>query len=188
MSFSFSPFPQLTTERLLLRQLVLEDADEIFLLRSDPVVNKHLNRPKAVSIDDATAFIERINTYVVNNQSVFWGISFKDKNKLIGTICLWNFSEEENKAEVGYELLPQYHGRGIMQEAFSKVMEYAFQTLHLSSIEAWTVLQNENSVKILERNGFKRNAELEGKIDRSVEGPDVIIFSLSKQTYLNSTA
>jgi ribosomal-protein-alanine N-acetyltransferase len=186
MPFSFLPFPQLKTDRLLLRQMTLEDAGEIFLLRSDPLVNKHLNRIKAVSIDDATAFIEKINTAILNNQSIFWGICFIGESKLIGTICLWNFSEQENKAEIGYELLPPFQGKGIMQEAMSTVAEFGFLTLQLESLEAWTVLQNESSIKILERNLFRKDFGLENKIDRSVEGPDVIIYSLSKKNYLNS--
>jgi [ribosomal protein S5]-alanine N-acetyltransferase len=186
MILNCSPFPELTTERLLLRQLTITDVEEIFLLRSDPIVNKHLGRPKANSIDDAKAFIEKIDTLVQNNQSLFWGICYTREGKLVGTICLWNFSEEENKAEIGYELLPSFHRKGIMQEAFSKVIEYGFKTLELNSIEAWTTIQNENSIRILERNHFRRDMDLESKMDKTIEGPDMIIYSLSKTNYLNS--
>ncbi|HTM90805.1 MAG TPA: GNAT family N-acetyltransferase [Flavisolibacter sp.] len=186
MQFNFSSFPELLTERLLLRQLNVKDEEEIFELRSDDVVNKYLDRPKAKSIKDAEDFIERINFGINNRQSFFWAICFRHQPKLIGTICLWNFSEEENKAEVGYELLPPFHGKGIMQEAFSKVTEFGFQTLQLSTIEAWTAGQNENSIKLLERNHFKRDFEQENKIDRAKEGPDTVIYSLSKINYLNS--
>ena len=186
MQLSFSAFPQLTTERLRLRQLTMADTNEIFLLRSSPVVNKHLGRPKTTSIDEAKAFIEKINTGIQNNQSLYWGICFIEQDKLIGTICLWNFSKEENKAEIGYELLPTFQGKGIMQEAFSKVTELGFRDLQLNTIEAWTVVQNENSIKILERNRFKRDPKLENRIDKSVESPDTIIYSLSRTNYLNS--
>jgi ribosomal-protein-alanine N-acetyltransferase len=188
MSLSFSPFPQLITERLSLRQLSLKDAEEIFALRSDEIVNKHLNRPKATSIEDAIAFINKINFAIDANQSIFWSICFKGESQLIGTICLWNFLEEENKAEIGYELLPQFHGKGIMQEAFLKVVEFGFQTLELNSIEAWTTVPNNGSIKILERNHFKRDQELESKIDRTIEGPELIIYSLSKEVFKQQVA
>lgn len=184
MKFSFSSFPQLLTERLLLRQLSLKDEEEIFALRSDETVNKYLDRPKASSIEDARAFINKINLGA--HASFFWAICFREESKLLGTICLWNFSEEESKAEIGYELLPQFHGQGIMQEAFLKVAEFGFQNLQLHLIEAWTTKQNEGSIKILERNYFTRNDDLENKIDRTIEGPDLIIYSLSKANYLNS--
>lgn len=183
MHLKFSPFPQLTTDRLLLRQLSLKDAEKIFALRSDEVVNKYLDRPAATSVEEAKAFINKINSGIQANQSMYWAICFKDQPELVGTICMWNFSEEENKAEIGYELLPQFHGKGIMQEAFSKVVAYGFQTLELSRIEAWTTIQNNGSKKILERNHFKRNVELEEKIDRGVEGPGCIIYSLSKEIF-----
>ena len=188
MPFLFSPRPEIVTERLLLRQLNLEDAEEIFELRSNEIVNKHLNRAKATSIEDAKEFIEKITDNVNGGQSLFWAICFKDQSKLMGTICLWNFSEEENKAETGYELLPQFHGKGIMNEAFSKVIEFGFQTLKLESIEAWTTVQNDGSKKVLERNRFQRNPELESKISRAVEGPDLIIYSLSKKMFTQQVA
>lgn len=166
--------------------MTLKDVGEIFLIRTDPIVNKHLNRPKAASIDDATAFIKRINAGIENNQSLFWGIGFIGENKLVGTICLWNFSAKENKAETGYELLPSFHGKAIMQEAVSKVLEFGFGTLQLTSIEARTVKQNESSIKILERNRFNRAPDLESRIDRQSEGPDTIIYLLSRANYLNS--
>lgn len=188
MAFLFLAFPDIVTERLFLRQLRLDDAEEIFELRTNEIVNKHLDRAKATSIEDAKEFIEKI-TYNVNaGQSLFWAICFKDQPKLVGTICLWNFSEEENKAETGYELLPEFHGKGIMNEAFSKVIEFGFLTLKLESIEAWTTLQNDGSIKVLERNCFQRNHGLESKINRAVEGPDLIIYSLSKKMFTRQVA
>ena len=55
-SFSFTPFPELTTQRLFLRQLTDEDAPFIYLLRSDESVNKFLDRQKAASVQEAVAF------------------------------------------------------------------------------------------------------------------------------------
>ena len=186
MSLTISSFPSMETKRLSLRQLDMNDENEIFALRSDDIVNKHLGRPKAKSIQDARDFITKIKAGVNNNQSLFWAISFKEEEKLIGTICLWNFSEQRDTAEIGYELLPPFHGKGIMQEAFLKVIEFGFDTLQLKKIEAWTVTQNDGSIKILERNHFKRDHEAESTIDRNTEGPDLIIYSLSKEEYLNS--
>jgi [ribosomal protein S5]-alanine N-acetyltransferase len=179
----FTPFPQLSTERLMLRELKAQDAPEIFLLRSDPVVNKHLERPKAKHIDEAKAFIEKINQAVEKDESIFWAICPKDRQSLAGTICLWNFANEKKRAEIGYELLPAFHNKGIMQEAFLAVLNYGFKILQLEVIEAWTVAANVESIKILERNHFKRDFELEARIDRYVEGEDRVIYSLSKDQF-----
>jgi [ribosomal protein S5]-alanine N-acetyltransferase len=174
-----STFPGLVTERLLLRQLTPDDAKDIFLLRSDDIVNKYLDRSRATTLEDAQQFIGRINSAIYNQQSLFWAICLRGSEKLIGTICLWNFSPGKDKAEVGYELLPGYHGKGIMHEALSMVLEFGLQILELTTIEAWTVQQNIPSIRLLERNGFERDLSLENKIDRATEGPDLVIYSRS---------
>jgi [ribosomal protein S5]-alanine N-acetyltransferase len=185
MTAGFTPFPELLTERLLLRQLAITDASEIFSLRSSETVNKYLDRPRASSLEDARTFIERIVFGTANDHWIYWAICFRDQPELLGTICLWNFSDEERKAEIGYELMEQFQSRGIMQEAFSAVVQFAFEVLQLNTIEAWTVQQNDKSIKILERNHFERNTKLEDKIDRAKEGPDCIIFSLAKKDFLS---
>ena len=57
LELNLTPFPELTTERLLLRQLRMEDAEEIFLLRSDEKVNELVDRVTATSIEDAYQYI-----------------------------------------------------------------------------------------------------------------------------------
>src|SRR5215218_2066389 len=93
-------FPQLTTQRFLLRQLSDEDDHQIFLLRFDEQVNKYLERKKATVIEDAKEFIQKINNSFSNNEGLFWAICKKDETKLMGTICLWNINLPEGKAEV----------------------------------------------------------------------------------------
>lgn len=187
-ALSLSSFPQLTTARLQLRRLDLRDASEIYLLRSDEKVNKYLDRPKATSVQDAEAFINKINAAIDRRESLFWAIFLKGQARLCGTICLWNFSEEEKKAEIGYELLPEFHGRGIMQEALATLIAFAFDRLHLEKIEAWTVQPNIYSIRVLENNHFERDKQMESKIDPSRDGADCIIYSLSKEQYLNSSS
>jgi ribosomal-protein-alanine N-acetyltransferase len=175
LKISFTPFPLLTTQRLILRQLKDEDANEIFVLRSDERVNKFIDRPKAITIADASAFINRIKTGIANDESVYWGITLKGSDQLIGTICLWNISRENSGAETGYELHPDFQGKGFMQEAFSKVLEYGFETMKLASIDAYTHPENNSSTTLLEKYNFSRNLQLE----KENTGKE-IIFSLTK--------
>ena len=126
---NFTPFPILTTEKLTLRQLVIADEEEIFTLRSDSEINKYLDRPIANTIDDARNFINKINENTNKNSSLYWAITLSDKNILIGTICLFSFSDENDKCEIGYELLTNFQGQGIMKEAVEKVIDYAFNTI-----------------------------------------------------------
>ena len=124
---NFTPFPVLNTERLTLRQLISSDDKEIFALRSDDNVNKYLDRKPSNSIDDARNFIQTINENIQRNDSIYWAITLNGTDKLIGTICLFDFSNDNLKAEIGYELLPGFQGKGIMQEATSQVIDFGIQ-------------------------------------------------------------
>ena len=167
---NFTPFPVLKTERLTLRQLVTRDANEIFALRSDINVNKYLGRNSSKSIDDAQVFIQTINENIQKNISIYWAITLSDTYKLIGTICLFDFSDDNLKAEIGYELLPDYQGKGIMQEATSKVIDFGIQHIGLHSIEAYTHSENQSSRRLLEKFNFKKH---------SVDGNNLMIFKLT---------
>ncbi|MCB9282707.1 MAG: GNAT family N-acetyltransferase [Lewinellaceae bacterium] len=154
MHLHFTPFPVLSTSRLHLRQLTSADVDEIFFFRTDERMLKFINRPKAESLEDARSFIEKISGGIARNEWIYWGITLQGSDKLIGTICLWNIYPAEEKAEIGYELHPDFQGQGLMQEAIVKVMKYAFDTMQVREIEALLRSDNLRSVRVLERSGF----------------------------------
>jgi ribosomal-protein-alanine N-acetyltransferase len=160
-------FPILTTERLTLRQLSDSDVQEIFLLRSDTLINKYLDRQPSKTLEDALGFIEKIK----DNSFSYWAITEKGKKNLIGTICLFDVSEELKKGEIGYELLTEYQGKGIMREAARKIIEYSTQTLGLKTIDAFTHKDNQSSTNLLKELKFR-------SID-SIENPNLILFRLN---------
>jgi ribosomal-protein-alanine N-acetyltransferase len=151
-------FPILTTERLLLRQL--EEADDIPIstLRSDESINKYIDRPKQSSIEEAKAFIKKISDGTAQGKSFYWAICLKNNPALIGTICLWNFSDDRTTAELGYELHPKFQGQGIMNEAVKSVIKFSFDTIKLKTLEAYTHKDNESSTRLLLKNNFKLDA------------------------------
>lgn len=108
---NFTPFPNLTTEHFTLRQLTIADENEIFAIRSDESVAKYLDRPITKSIEEARQFIDKISNSISKNESIYWVITFKNDSKLIGSICLWNISWEESRAEIGFELFPDHQGK-----------------------------------------------------------------------------
>ena len=157
MERQFKPFPELKTQRLTLRQLVDVDASQIFALRSNDQVNRYLGRTPSKSIDDAETFIAAINQTVESRQALYWAIELNTSGKLIGTICLFGFTNDNSEAEIGYELLPDFQGKGIMKEAASSVIEYSIRDLKLKSIKAYTHAENQSSTKLLEKLNFKKH-------------------------------
>lgn len=170
---SFTPFPILTTERLTLRQLSTDDGQNIFALRSDTEINKYLDRQASKTIEDAINFINKINDNIKKNDSIYWAITLTNSKIFVGTICLFDFSNEKNKCEIGYELLTNFQGQGIMKEAIRKVIDYAFQTIRLKKIEAFTHNGNQSSTKLLTKFDFKK------LIEADKENPEYNIFILT---------
>ena len=158
LSIDFSTFPILETERLVLRNLEPSDEREIFILRNDVRVNQFIDRPRATSAADATAFIHKIILGIAENKSLYWAITEKHSDRLIGTICIWNVDAVNDKAETGYELIPAFQGKGIMKEALAKVIEYVFETMRLKSLDAYVHPENKSSIALLEKFNFKKMA------------------------------
>ena len=177
MNKSLAGFPVLTTDRLRLRQLAHEDVNEIFLLRSDESVNRYLDRPKANSPEDAAAFIQKISNFIANGQSFYWAVEIKNQSTFIGTVTLFNFSEDNGSAEIGYELLPSYQGNGYMREALQAVIAFAFETAGFKKIEAITVAENISSCRLLEKNNFSRDEKAEQQHEADGNAGNIIIYS-----------
>jgi ribosomal-protein-alanine N-acetyltransferase len=168
-----STFPVLTTERLTLRQPLESDAQQIFLLRSNAIVNKYLDREPGRTAEEELSFIRKVNERFKNNEGFYWAITQTGKEKLIGTICLFNFSDEFKKCEIGYELSPNYQGQGVMNEALKKIIEFTFQTLRLRTIDAFTHKDNQSSTKLLQKFYFQRTAIIDDA------NSNLILFRLS---------
>jgi [ribosomal protein S5]-alanine N-acetyltransferase len=178
LDINFTPFPNLETERLLLRRLANEDVNEIFALRSDKEVMKYIPRPLAKTNEEALAHIAMINEKIDLNEGINWAITLKNNPKLIGIIGHYKIKPEHYRAEIGYMLLPEYHGKGIVSEAIKEVVNYGFQVMKLHSIEAIIDPENFASEKVLQKNGFVKEAHL--KENEFYEGLflDTVIYSI----------
>ena len=168
---------ELETKRLRLRELQLGDAPAIFLLRSSAEVNRYIDREPPTEIAEANAFIEKIQKGVSAGGSFYWAITFKDSNELVGTICIWNLSEDRKTGELGYELLPAMQRKGIMQEAIERVIEFAEQDEQMKRLEAYTHKDNLSSTKLLLKYNFIMDTN---KVDEI--NPDNNIYFLSLPT------
>lgn len=152
---SFTPFPTLTTERLVLRRVTMNDDKEIFYQRSDKGMNKYVSNLLAQTVDDARTWMEKIETFIDNNEMISWGITLKGDDKLIGGFCYWNWKKEDNKAEIGFSIYPQHQNKGLMQEILLTALKFGFEYMGLKTIEAYTHPENVASIIVLEKSRFK---------------------------------
>jgi len=183
MILNFSSFPTLITKRLILRRLSEQDSHEIFELRSHPDVNRFIDRPKPADMHDALEFIKKINGGIDKKLSLYWVISTRNQSEFAGTVCLWNFVEQPASAELGYELLPAFQGKGYMQEAIETVLHFSFENIYLTRIEAFTNKENLRSINLLGKMGFKPEPD---RIDK--DNSSNIVFSISETEFRNHPA
>lgn len=178
LTISFNPFPNLETERLLLRRVVPTDVKEIFALRSNSETMKYIPRPLLKTDEDALEHVAMIDSKIDTNEGINWAITLKDNPKLIGIIGHYRIKPEHFRAEIGYMLLPEYHGKGIISEAVKEAIRYGFQVMKLHSIEAVIDPENQASAKVLEKNGFVKEAHF--KENEYYDGRfwDSVVYSL----------
>ena len=177
-ALNLTSFPQLMTERLLLRRLSEADAHDLLMLRSNEQVNQFLDRPACIDLEAARSFIAKIEKGIDNKQSLYWVITLKGNDKLIGTICLWNFDADKMQAELGFELFPGLQGKGIMREALSEVLAFGFKELKLKTITALTNPGNLPSIKLLEKTGFL--ADINYSLVTKEEAEGLLIFYIDQ--------
>lgn len=180
LTVNFTPFPTIHTERLVLRDLEATDVNEIFFLRSDMDVLKYLDKEPAKSVDEAKKFIELIKENTTKNNSILWGIALKESPAIIGSICFWRIIKEHYRAEIGYVLHPAFQGKGIMDEAIKAALQYGFEVMQLHSVEANINPANIASMKLLEKNGFVREAYFKENYYYNGKFIDSAIYSLIK--------
>lgn len=159
LTLSFTRFPTLRTERLLLREITPDDAAALFSMRSDPLTMRYIGKPPQKDIHEASALIESIRHMFAQNEAVTWAVCLSENPALlVGTIGFWRMDKPNHRCEIGYMLNADYWRRGIMDEAMGAVLEYAFKVLDFHSIEANTDPENEASGRILEKHGFVQEA------------------------------
>lgn len=178
LELNFSPFPELKTERLQLRRILMEDAQALFEMRSDERVMQFLDRPRAKTIADAENLIRLIDHDIDSNIGITWGVSLHGTSRLIGTMGFWNITKAHFRAEIGYLLHPDFQGKGLMMEAAKKTIDFGFREMGLHSIEANINPNNLRSTKMLEKCGFVKEAHFRENYYYDGKFLDSVIYSL----------
>lgn len=170
--------PVFHTQRLVLRPLKAEDAQEIYALRSDPENFKYVDFTPYSDLARAERFIASALSDMSENTIHFWAICLADKDVLIGTICLWQYSEQPNCAEFGYEIMKSYQGYGYAGEVMAEIIHFAFESIRLHQLLAITHRDNLPSLALLNRHGFHPVGVMLDMDPTCGEAPEMMLYSL----------
>ena len=183
LSLNFNPFPNLESKRLIFRSVEESDVHEVFLLRSNPETMKYIPRPLAKNQNDALEHIQMIRTTIQKNEGINWAVCLKEKKSMIGVAGFYRLSLQNYRGELGYMLLPEYHNQGFVTETIRTLLEYAFHTLQFHSIEAIIDPENIASERVLQKNGFTKEAHIKENEYWDGRFLDTVIYSLLKRNF-----
>ncbi|HFI0306276.1 TPA: GNAT family N-acetyltransferase [Streptococcus suis] len=173
----------LETARLLLRPWTVDDAEDLFVLASDPEIGPRAGWPAHQSLEESRNIIETVFA-----QSGTYALVDKVSGKPVGAIGLMiggasKLTTSDKEAELGYWLGRDYWGQGLVPEAIRKLLCHAFETLKLETVWCGYFEGNEQSRRAQEKCGFTYQHKME-----NVEFPLIGEFRTEHVTRLTRTS
>ena len=152
-------FPTLQTQRLILREIKLQDASDIFTIFSDPEVVRFHDLEVFQQAEEAERLIHSFAARFEKDTGIRWGITWQGSNQIVGT-CGCGWRPHNHSASLGYELATRFWGQGIATEALQAVIGYAFSVQGINRLEALTYPENLASAKVLQKLNFHEEGVL----------------------------
>ena len=175
---------KITTDRLIIRPLTLDDVDDSFEHRGDPEVSRFT--PGPISRDEARA---RIQSQLdkpwtgEEHQKLMLAIELRESGKLIGELMFKYTDVSSGNGEIGYRLNRHYQGKGYAVEAVSRFIRQLFKELALHKIIALCATENTSSWRLMEKLGMRKEGELRSHFQLRGQRFDAYSYAiLSKDT------
>ena len=169
-------FPDLQTNRLILREYANADVAALNQLRNNAQVNEHLFRKNAETPEKTAAIIGQLQQSFKDKTGLNWAIADRATQQHIGYLGFWKVEGTYKRAEAGYLLHPSWWRKGLMSEALSAALMYAFRSMGLNRVEAFVKPSNAASVRLLQQQGFKQEACLREYYTVDGQPSDCLIF------------
>ena len=180
--------PRLEGERIVLRQLTDADVPALFSIFSDEEVVKYWSSPAMVDLAAAEALLASIRQGLRGRELFQWGIAPRESDEVIGTCTLYQLDMAHRRAELGFALRRASWGAGIASEAVTTLLSFAFDALGLHRIEADADPDNERSIRVLERHGFRREGYLRQRWHHLGEWRDAVFLGLLRSEFVTRSS
>jgi RimJ/RimL family protein N-acetyltransferase len=154
---------RIQTERLVLRDFVINDWPAVLAYQRDPRYNRYYpDRWVGRSDDDVRAFVQMlIDRQHDEPRRIFQlAITLPERDQVIGNCGVRRKPNTEMDAEIGYELNPDYWGRGYATEAARALVAFAFGELGLHRLSAQCIADNAASIKVLRKLGMRLESRI----------------------------
>lgn len=166
------------TERLVLREIALEDTSDMFRLHSNVEVQKFTGES---ILDSEATMAKKIRKRIADYPKYGygrWATFLKHNMEFIGWSGL-AYLPEFDAIDLGYRFLPEYWGKGLATEASLAILDYGFNTLNIETIIAIAMPENRASTRVMEKVGMRFDKL--APYDPGME--DVAWYSMSKSDF-----
>lgn len=170
-------------QKINLRDINPKDAQSIYDNIKDKRITRYLLTKQPYTIKMARDFIKRVKVDDSHKKAYHFGIEDKKTKKIIGMVGLRSWSHEHRHAEVGYWLGLNYQRQGIMSEALTLVLDFAFKKVKLNRVQAGVMRPNVASAQLLKKLGFKYEGCSRRHFFRNGRWQDDLRFAILKEEY-----
>lgn len=172
--------PVLQARRLRLRGLEPGDASSILEIFGDDAVMEFWSSPPLRDLGAAAGLIAEIQELFESRRLFQWGICSQDNDEVLGTCTLYHLEHAHRRAEIGFALGRKSWGQGLATEAVETLIRFTFETLGLHRLEADADPANERSLRLLEKQGFRREGYLRERWHHLGKLQDAVFLGLLK--------
>lgn len=147
--------PELETERLKLRKLTLNDAEDLREWLGLDIVYKYWGRPagKGEKNPELLFIDARPNVKRKPSHDFIWGIINKEDNKVIGIIEVFDV-ENDRLGNIGYRINPVFWNKGICSEALKRIVNFIYTETKIDRLQTSADVDNIASNEVLRKCGF----------------------------------
>lgn len=183
---AFSRFPEITTERLILRKPSMKDVEWYFEYFSRPEIVWGGGEPGPKNMKAARdEFRKHLIDIYRDRRGFRWIITLKGEGRPIGTLGFYKWVPSAGyQAEMGYDLEKEHWGQGIMTEAMEAVIDFGFEKMELNRIEVYIMPRNKRSIRMIKNVGFTKEGLLrERYFDEHGNFADDMLFSMLRSDW-----
>ena len=182
----FADPPTLQTERLILRKIVKEDAEDMYEYSRDPDVTRYLTWSPHTSLRQTERYIDILQKKYADGSFNDWGLVLRETGKFIGTCGYTSFDYGKNTAEVGYVLSKDCWGNGLAAEAAKRVMEFGFETFELDGYFAKHMEGNDASARVMQKCGMKFEGLHRHSMYIKGEFKNIVVYEVTREEYFEA--
>jgi len=174
---AFESFPEMETERVILRETTLEDIDMVHEFNRYENTMRFVPRALASKRSEAEKRTRNMIASFKDRAAVWWVFQLKESGQAFGYGGFFDIDLVSQKAELGYGTIAPFWGRGLMGEVLPAMMAFGMRRMQFHRIHAEVDPSNHASIRLLERNSFQKEGHLREAIFARGRFFDMLLFA-----------